>query len=284
MWTSGHYTLNHFDLSAPPRVDVDTYTNTFLFVLYLSVIMNRKRTMSYKPAPFVVKKFKPLAKSEKATVQELCDLKPSDYAFGCGHSFGEFGCSMQKIIPAKYASDKTKTKIPLRLQIGAGDIPFGVQINKFGQSFLNLTITDKAAVDALMKFDSEVKAAARVYDPKYDDSDDYRPILMTGRPKDDDPNDKWDDSVHLKVPVSDTTGEPVAERTRNGQRICRIEEEDGSLCSIHDLTKRRFSKAIFRIDGIYYQKSNFGVMKSLEKLLLAPDPDIVADSQSVEFV
>lgn len=202
---------------------------------------------------------------------------------------------MVKISPMEFKS--ATTKVPVRLQLdGGGSVPFDVSIDpKFGGTSINFSLTNKEEAQSIQDLNEAfIKLAQkhknlwwpkkkRITDGQIRDN--FGQFVFEPKDKDDGSGEQYPPNIRTRVPISDTTGEPIPVRTRKGQKVCAIEDHDGAIISHHDLYHREWGKLIIDVYGIYF-KDNFGwgVTKYVSKVKLAHDPEAEADYQEVEFV
>ena len=209
--------------------------------------------------------------------------------------FGDKKIKMVKISPAKYTSKMTK--MPLRVQLsGGGDIPFGVSTNQYGATDISIGLNSQPELDSLVAFESDLiklaiknKKAWWPNNPNMSDEqvkDNFTPLVVPGKEKSDGNGEKWPARMKLRIPINNTTGEPNAERTRAGQKVCKIHDYDDSIISIHDLEHREWEYAIVDLTMIYFQgKFTWGVgPKTCSKLKICFDEDAEVEYQEVQFM
>jgi len=202
-----------------------------------------------------------------------------------------------KISPPKFV--RPYTRVPIRIQLnGGGTIPFGCDVDKFGKMQINISLSPEDALHMKSIDEYFLKTALANKDAWWPDKkngvkdyhvqDNYTPILYEPRVE---PGSNQNDTpsypprIRMKVPISMTTGEPVAVRIRQNQRVCEIRDHDGSIVSVHDLRGRAWDSCIIAMHCIYLTgKYSFSVSRSLEKIKLAYDPEAEAEYQVVDFL
>lgn len=257
---------------------------------------------SFVPAPIKKKKVEatPFKRRRStttfATVIKASEFNLRDHVY-CHpvRVFGDKKIKMVKLSPPAYTSPKTR--VPVRVQFSnGGRIPFGVRVDKWGKTHMNLSIgsTDESKQYAAFSNDL-IKLAIKnkkVWWPKHKKLPDemiranFLPPIFAPEEKKDSPGEFWDSNIRVKIPVSTTTGEPVSVPTSSRQKACEILDSDGAVVSMHDLTGREWSRAIVDIAGIYFSgKFGWGIGPyNLSKLQLAHDPDAEAAYQEVAFI
>jgi len=202
-----------------------------------------------------------------------------------------------KLSPVKYKGKMTK--MPVRIQLsGGGDLPFGVQTNQFGGTDVSVGINSSAELKNILLFEEsmlhlacENKRSWWPNNPNMTDlqvEENFARIIIPGKLKNaSNPDEgKWPSRMKLRIPINSTTGEPNAERMRAGQKVCKINDSDGSIISIHDLEHREWDTIIFDFNKIWFKgKFTWSIgAKECSMMKLIHDEDADVEYQEVHFV
>ena len=258
--------------------------------------------VSFQPAPKDNKPEKPFrttrSKPKFAKITNATGLTIADIHVHPMRSFkSKTNGVMIKTVKLSPAANKDPmTRIPFRIQFnGGGRIPFEIKTDSWGKLHTNLSITDEEEAVQLSILSAEFIDLAlkmrKVWWPNdYEIMDrkfikkQFMPIMFEADEKKESPGEFWHPKARVSIPVSMTTGEPAAIRTRSNQKICPVIDHDGAIVSIHDLKSRTWSKFIIDVSSIYFSGSyKWGISGRLSKLKLAFDHEPEAEYEEVDF-